>query len=345
MNRPKHNPTMADVARLAGTSTMTVSRALKGSDAVTMETRSRVMRAVDELGYILDLSAPALSSRRTGVVPVLIPSLNNSNFSEIVQGIFEVFHGEAEPQQILLGCTGYSRHQEETLVQTLLQRRPEGMIVTGGLHTPRARQLLLRAEIPVLELWELPENPIDHAIGFSGSTVIQDMVARLRSRGYRNIAYIGGHSTDDTRKNERLAGYQQAVESLGLERAHVISMGHPPITVNHGCQAVVRLLEEWPAVEAVVCVSDLPAFGAIMECHRRGWKVPERLAVAGFGDFEIARSCWPAITTASINGAEIGHRAARLMVEAIAARASGAPLERRTITIPHAIIERESTRR
>ena len=342
MKRGTRNPTMADVAQLAGTSTMTVSRALKGSNSVTTETRTRIMRAVDELGYILDLSAPALSSRKTGFVPVLIPSLNNSNFSEIVQAIFEVFYADIEPKQILLGCTGYSRQREEALIETLLQRRPEGIILTGGLHTPRCRQLLLRAQIPVIELWELPEDQIDHAVGFSGSTAIEDMVARLFFRGYRNIAYIGGYSTDDTRKNERLAGYEGAIKTLGLGRSHVISMGAPPITVNHGCQAVVRLIEEWPEVEAVVCVSDLAAFGAIMECHRRRWEVPGRLAVAGFGDFEIARSCWPSLTTVSINCGEIGHRAGHLMLDAVKAHQSNSPLEPQSIAIPHSIIERES---
>ncbi|WP_211369243.1 LacI family DNA-binding transcriptional regulator [Roseospira navarrensis] len=332
---------MADVARRAGVSAMTVSRTLKGTGPVTPETRDRILQAVEDLGYVLDLSAGALSSKKTGFVSVLIPSLNNSNFSDTVSGITEVL--DTEGMQVLIGITNYSRLREEQVIETMLQRRPEGIIVTGGTHTPRGRLILEKAGIPVIETWDLPAAPIDHVVGFSNAATIEDMMARLVFRGYRRIAFIEGEHGEDTRGQDRRAGYERAVQALGLERACVISLGRPPVTMAQGSPAVVRLMETWPEVEAVICVSDLPAFGAIMECHRRGWAVPDRLAIAGFGDFEVARQCWPSITTVSVGSRDIGTRAGALMLEAIQAHHTGESLPPRLIRTPHTLIERDST--
>lgn len=332
---------MADVARRAGVSAMTVSRALKGTGSVTAQTQERILEAVKDLGYVLDKSAGALSSKQTGFVSVLIPSLNNSNFSDTVQGIGEAL--DAEAMQVLIGTTGYSRAREEAVIEAMLQRRPEGIIVTGGQHTPRARGMLEQTGIPVIETWDRPSAPIDHVVGFSNAATIEDLMARLLFRGYRRIAFLEGEHGEDTRGQDRRVGYERAVQALGLERACVVSVGRPPITIEHGGRAVVRLLEIWPEVEAVICVSDLSAVGAIMECHRRGWAVPGRLAIAGFGDFEIGRFCWPSLTTVSVGSRDLGRQAGTLMLEAIAAARAGTRLPPRHINIPHTVIEREST--
>ena len=340
MNNKRRAPTMADVAREAGVSAMTVSRALKDGGSVTDKTRDKIMRTVKDLGYVLDLSAGALSSKQTGFVSVIIPSLNNSNFSDSAHGISDVLSEDG--LQILLGYTDYSVEREEQLIETMLKRRPEGIIVTGGVHTPRARKLLESAMSPVIETWDLPENPINHVVGFSNAATIEDMVDRLVARGYRRIAFIEGSSERDTRGHDRRGGYERAVQTLNLGRSHVVSMGDPPITIEHGGQALVRLLDEWPEVEAVICVSDLSAFGAIMECHRRGLDVPGRLAIAGFGDFEVARYCWPSITTVSVECSEIGRQAGDLMLRAIEKTRSNELLPTQLIKIPHSIINRES---
>jgi len=336
---------MADVARRAGVSTMTVSRALNGGGSVKEETRKKIMRAVDELGYVLDLSAGALSSKQTGFVSVLIPSVNNSNLSETVRGISDVLAEGGT--QILFGDTDYSRVREQQLIETMLRRRPEGIIITGGVHTQEARRLLKQAGVPVIQIWDLPADPIDHVVGFSNASTIEDMMARLLFRGYRRIAFVGGDKGSDNaaddRGSDRRLGYERAVKALGLEKSHAVPIGEPPISIEHGGRAIVRLIEEWPEVQAAIFVSDLPACGAIMECHRRGWAVPGRVAIAGFGDFEVSRFCWPSITTVSVSCTEIGRQAGVLMMQAIEAARSGKPLAPQSITIPHSIIEREST--
>ncbi|WP_035638305.1 LacI family DNA-binding transcriptional regulator [Bradyrhizobium sp. ORS 375] len=332
---------MAEVAARAGVSTMTVSRALKSDGAVSEETRRKILAAVDELGYVLDLSAGALSSKRTGFVAVLVPSINNSNFSDTARGITEVI--ESEGLQMLLGYTDYDMEKEEQLVQAMLTRRPDGIIITDGRHTPKARRMLQSAGIPVVETWDLPDNPIDHVVGFSNAEASRALVHRLYQKGYRNIGFIGGASRRDTRGADRRMGYIRAVEELGLPVGRTISFGNPPISMEQGGQAIVHLIEQWPDVDAAVCVSDLSAFGAIMECHRRGWAVPGRIAIAGFGDFEVSRCAWPRITTVAIDCRNIGREAGRVLLKAlddIQHERTPAPA---TLIVPFEVIEREST--
>lgn len=337
----KRQTTMAEVAERAGVSAMTVSRAFRNDASVSKETRRRIMEAVEELGYVMDLSAGALSSKRSGFVASVVPSINNSNFSDTARGITEAI--EAGGLQMLLGYSDYDVAKEEGLIQAMLTRRPEGIIVTGGVHTPRARKMLLAARIPVVETWDLPADPIDHVVGFSNAEASRALVHRLYERGYRKIAFIGGTTNRDTRGADRRVGYQRALEELGLGRGHVVSFGQPPISMEQGAQAIVRLIEEWPEVDAVVCVSDLSAFGAIMECHRRGWSVPGRIAVAGFGDFEVSRCAFPRITTVGIDCKTIGRTAGEIVIRAIEAARAGRDLASATSIVPFEVIEREST--
>ncbi len=334
-------PTMADVARLSGVSAMTVSRALKDGASVSAKTRERILDVIEEIGYVPDLTAGGLSSKRSGFVTSLIPTINNSNFSDTACGLTDAFskHG----LQLLLGYTDYSAAREEELVAAMLRRRPEGMILTGGFHTPRARHLLDSAAIPIIETWDLPDNPIDQVVGFSNAEATGAMVHDLYKRGYRNIGFIGGSSNRDTRGADRRAGYEIAMAELNLGEGHVITFGTPPISMEQGGQAIVQMIGQWPEVDAVICVSDLSAFGVIMECHRRGWDVPGRIAVAGFGDFEVSRCCWPSITTVSVNSYDIGKQAGELLLATLDSLRSGAEVKPATQKVGFKVVSREST--
>ncbi|MEO1307593.1 MAG: LacI family DNA-binding transcriptional regulator [Pseudomonadota bacterium] len=156
---------MRDVAQAAGVSRMTVSRALRKDSPVSHETRERILKVVRDMNYVPDQMAGSLTTRKSGFVAVLVPSLNNLHFAETVQSLTE--HLEAVDRQILLGHTDYSATHEEELVETMLRRRPEAMLLSYDGHSDRTRTLLQEAQIPVVELWERPENPIGHTIGFS----------------------------------------------------------------------------------------------------------------------------------------------------------------------------------
>ena len=338
--RKPATPTMADVARLARVSTMTVSRALRDGASIAPDTRKRIIQAIEELGYVLDQSAGSLSSKRTDFVAALIPSINNSNFADTARGLTDAIAGTG--LQLLLGYTDYSVGKEEELIEAMLRRRPEGIIVTGGSHTPRARRLLEQAGIPVIETWDLPKSPVRHVVGFSNAEASAALVKYLHAKGYRKIAFIGGTTSRDTRGADRRAGYEAAMAELGLPDSRVISFGTPPISMKQGGEAVARLVEQWPEVEAAICVSDLSAFGAVMECQRRGWLVPKRIAIAGFGDFEIASCCYPSITTVGVHCHEIGSRAGELLLRAIERARTGKSIPAETVITQIQVIPRES---
>ncbi|MCB8880052.1 LacI family DNA-binding transcriptional regulator [Acidisoma cellulosilytica] len=332
---------MTDVAKRAGVSAMTVSRALKADGAVSDKTRLRILKAVDELGYVLDQTAGTLSSKRSGFVAALIPSLNNSNFSDTARGMERAL--EQSGLQLLLGATDYVQEKEERLAEAMLRRRPEGIIVTGGDHSPKLRRLLQGAGVPVVETWDLPTDPIEHVVGFSNVGAMRALVHRLYQLGYREIGFLGGAGLRDTRGAARRAGYEAAVAELGLPLGRVIAFGEAPISMDHGSIAMTQMMAHWPGVDAVVCVSDLSAFGAMTECQRRGWAVPGQIAIAGFGDFEVARCCHPRLTTVSVDPMGIGMAAGALLWRSIEAMRAGARLAAEQHPIPYQIIERETT--
>lgn len=312
---------MADVARLAGVSPMTVSRAFKADSSVSGTTREAILKAADELGYVFDSTASNLRSQRTDFVAVTIPSINNANFADTVRGLSEGL--KARGLQILLGSTDYDMAEEERLIEQLLRRRPEAIVVTGGRHTPRARRLLENAGIPVVETWDLPEDPIGHVVGFSNAAAVRGMVDHLMARGLTRIAFIGGDTSRDTRGADRRAGFVAAMQAHGLDAGRLIAAGAPPISMREGAEAMGRLLETLPDTEAVICVSDLSAFGALTECQRRGVPVPDRVSIAGFGDYEIAGVSVPSLTTIDPFPREIGQRAAALILDVLDGRQQG----------------------
>lgn len=334
---PATPPTMADVAEYAGVSTMTVSRALKTDGRVSKQTREKILEAVSKLGYVLDQSAGSLSSRRTGFVAALVPSINNSNFSDTARGITDAL--ENSGLELLLGYTDYSSEKEEKLIESMMRRRPEGIILTGGSHTDLARRMLKNSGIPVVETWEIPSDPLGDVVGFSNSEVMSALVRALAAKGYRKFGYIGGTTARDTRGSLRREGFVKAISELGLEPGRMISFGVPPISIEQGAQAVVSMLERWPDTEVVLCVSDLSAFGALMECQRRGLNVPGDIAIAGFGDYEIAAFCHPRLTTVNVDCYGIGQQAARKLLAAI--RGERTPGDEITLT-NYKVILRES---
>jgi LacI family gluconate utilization system Gnt-I transcriptional repressor len=332
----KRAPTMADVARLAGVTSMTVSRALRQGSSVSEDTRQRILAAAETLGYVPDGAAAALKAGRTGFVAVVIPTLNNSNFAETVQGITDGL--AASRRQVLLGYTNYEAEEEERIIESLLVRRPEAIVVTGGEHSSRARRLLANAGIPVIEMWDLPYEPIDRAVGFSNFEAGRLLADHLLSRGYRRIAFAGGTAPSDSRGKQRRQGYEAAMQMAGLP-PRVLAYGTPPITIRQGAGAVAALMAQWPDLDAVICVSDLLAFGLIMECQRRRIAVPGQWAVAGFGNYDLSECVTPALTTIDVQARSIGSRVAEVVLDAIAENLEGPA----TIETDVALLAREST--
>ena len=334
-------PTIKDVAREAGVSIMTVSRVVTKKGRVAKDTIANVNRVIAELGYVPDRNAGGLSSRNSGFVAVLVPSIDNSNFAQQVSGVTDVLIENG--LQILLGSTDFSIEREETVLETMLRRRPDGIILTGGNHSDGSRRMLQNAGIPIVETWDLPRCPIDHVVGFSNVAIAQAMVEHLHERGYRRIGFIGSSSASDTRGADREHGFAEALRRHDLDDSRVIRLGAPPIPVEQGGEAIVEMMHRWPDTDAVMFVSDRTAFGALQECLRRGWGVPEKVAIAGFGNFDMARNCHPRITTTSIDCYEMGRFAAERIVTARKHAADGRWAEPEVTMIPYRILARQTT--
>lgn len=303
---------MTDIARAAGVSPMTVSRAFRDDASVGKETRARILRIADDLGYVFDARASNLKSQKTGFVALTVPSIDNANFAATVQAMSGELAGAG--LQILLGYDQYSTTEEERLLENLLRRRPEAVVVMGGEHTRRTRRMLQSAGVPVIEIWDLPAQPIAHVVGFSNAACMHMLVDHLVTRGARRIAFIGGDIDDDSRGVERRRGFVAAMEGYGLDPTRLMPVGGPA-TMARGAMAADALLERHPDTEAIVGVSDLAAFGALTASQRRGLSVPGDIAIAGFGAFEIASVSLPTLTTIDPHATEIGRHAGQLIAD------------------------------
>lgn len=302
---------MRDVAQAVGVSPMTVSRAFKEDNSVNAETRARIRRAADRLGYVYDSTATAFRRQKSGFVAVTLPSINNANFADTYRGLSVAMEGSG--MQLLLGATNYRVEKEEELLRQLLMRNPEAVVLTGGHHTQASRDLLAARDLPVIEIWDLPQAPLGHAVGFSNSDAMALVVEHLAAAGRRKLAFVGASEGADSRGAERRAGAQAAARNLGLPDMAMIDAGPAPVSMRHGAAAIEALGAEVRAYHALVCVSDPVAFGALSACKRLGLRVPDDIAVTGFGEFEVAQISEPRITSVDVGARRIGEEAAALL--------------------------------
>ncbi|MFK4074939.1 LacI family DNA-binding transcriptional regulator [Ectopseudomonas khazarica] len=327
-------PTLIDVARVAGVSPITVSRALGRPEVVTDATRKRVLEAVRATGYVPNLAAGSLASSRSRLVAIFLPTIANSIFADTVQALTD--HLAAAGYQTLLGLTGYRPEQEEALLEAVLGRRPDGIVLTGTEHTQASRERLARVGIPLVEAWDLCERPLDMLVGFSHEAVGQAVATYLLGKGYRRVSVVG---IDDPRGLRRYRSLVAALEGH-LEAPVSAQLLPAPATLAVGREGLARLLQAGAAGEVVVCSSDTLAQGVMAEAASRGLRVPEDLAVMGFGDLSSAAHTHPPLSTVRVDGARIGRAIAEALLARIAEPASGRqPLR---LDVGFELIERSS---
>jgi len=328
--------TMREVADRAGVSKITVSRLLRDPDSVSKKLRPRVEAAIRELGYVPNRIAGGLASMHTQMIPVIVPALTNSVFADIVQGVHDVLLSRG--YQILLGNTNYSPDEEEALISALLGWFPEGIIVTGTHHSENGRAILENSGIPVVEVMGLGDQPVDMNVGFSNFQAGYEMAGYLFDRGYRRIAFVGALMDLDLRAAERRDGCCAALAERGLPVN--LGMDCPGRSaLRLGGEAIARVLEQTPEVDAVFFANDVLAVGAILECERRGVEVPGRVAIAGFNGLDIGAETNPALTTVFSPRYKMGHMAAEMLMQ----RLAGEEVENKVIDTGFEIIERQST--
>jgi len=301
---------MADVARLAGVSTATVSRALRQPDIVSPEVRSRIDDAIERLSYRRNLVAGALASARSMTIGVIIPSIINSFFAATIEALESGMAGSG--YQLMLGNTGYSPETERQLVSSFLAWSPAAMVLTGRRHDSDTVRTLITSQIPVIEMWELSDHPIDTIVGFSHRAVGQIVFRHFAERGARRLGFIGAYMDRDYRTADRHAGFVEAALQAGFAAPAEIRLPERASAMG-GAHALKELLARDPKVDAVFCSNDMIALGALFEAQRLGRDVPGQLKICGFGDLEFAAACEPPLTTVRPPGREIGVEIAKLL--------------------------------
>ena len=305
-------PRMSDVASRAGVGTITVSRALKTPHLVSDAVRQRVLEAVQATGYVPNLAASTLKSHRSTIVAAIVPTLRNAIFAQTTDALAEGLR--AHGYQLMLASTGYSPEAEEEILRHLMGQQPAAVVLTGIGHTRAVRQLLAQRRMPVIETWDLTDRPIDRVVGFSNFEAMRQMTRALADRGYRRIALAGSAAGAEPRATRRLQGYLHAMTELGRE-ARVVELPGLALDIASGAHALQRLMALDPAPDAAIFVTDVLAFGAAQACQQQGIAVPGRLALAGLGDFELARAAHPPLTTVRIPGEQIGRTAATMIAD------------------------------
>jgi LacI family gluconate utilization system Gnt-I transcriptional repressor len=322
--------TVHDVARVAGVSAMTVSRAVNTPDRVPAATLAKVQAAIAKTGYVPNLLAGGLRSNKSRLVAALVPTLVGPVFNETVQALTSELAERG--YQLMLGQTGYADSQESELLGAIIGRCPDGIVLTGVNHSLETRRRLLAAGIPVVETWDLTPTPIDMLVGFSHAAIAEAVCQRFHAAGRRRLAVIGA---DDERAVRRSAAFVAAALKLGLAEPAVHTV-QAPTTLAGGRAGLQALLAQRPDIDAIFCSSDLLALGVLTECQALHIDVPGRFAIVGFGDLDFARDLHPALTTVRIDGSRIGREAARCIVE----RAEGRAVPANVIDIGFAIVER-----
>lgn len=328
-----NSTTLKDVARVAGLSPITVSRALHNPDCVRAETIEKVRDAVARTGYIPNMLAGSLASKRSRLIAAIVPQLYNTMFAATVQGLGDQL--AAKGYQLLLSFSDYSAEREDELVSAILSRRPDGIVLTGINHTQALRKKLLAASIPVVETWDLTPTPIDMLVGFSHEKVGETIARYLLDKGYRQFGIVSANDQRAAVRNRALCSVfaQQGIEDVP------ICLVSTPTTLSLGRDGLNNLLASGKQFDAIVCSSDLIAQGVVTEALVQNIPIPKKLAIMGFGDFDFSAHITPPLSTVSIDKRRIGILAA----SALLAKIDGHPLNEDVTDVGFQLIERGTT--
>lgn len=328
--------TLADVAKVAGVSAQTVSRVLNNPEAVPPPTVMHVRAAIEQVRYVPNRIAGGLASGRSKLVAALVPAIASPVFLETLEALTKALARSG--YQLMLGESGYDDADEVQLLENLISRGPDGIVLTRVVQSELARQRLSNSGIPVVETWDLTDRPVDMLIGFSHERVGESVADLLISRGVQRPALITGN---DPRATRRRYGFARQLVARGALRsidALPVAEVATPAPMGHGRRALQALLARGTDFDGVFCSTDMLALGALIEARDRNIKVPEQLRVAGFGDLVVAADTSPALTTVRIDGRKMGTMAAQCIID----RAAGGQPASQIVDIGFELVIRDS---
>jgi LacI family transcriptional regulator, gluconate utilization system Gnt-I transcriptional repressor len=327
--------TLNEVANAAKVSPITASRALRGERAVAPALVQRVQAAAERLGYVPDLAARALASRHSSHVAVLIPSLSNAVFVDLLEAV----HATLFPvgYMTLIGVTHYSPEEEAQLLQSYMAHRPAGLLVTGFDRSEASHKLIAASNIPCVYLMETTRAKSVHCVGFSQVDAGHDMTAHLLSRGRKRIAFVAAQL--DPRVMQRAEGYRRCLKSAGLYDEALEILNPERSSVALGAQLFEQLLQAQPDVDAIFFCNDDLAQGGLFAAQRMGVKVPRQVSIAGFNNLNGSDQLVPPLTTVSTPRKAIGEQAAQMLLKLM----RGESLEQSSVDVGYELLVRGST--
>ncbi|MDX1304362.1 gluconate operon transcriptional repressor GntR [Photobacterium sp.] len=328
----KKRPTLQDVANLVGVTKMTVSRFLRNPTLVSEPLQTKISDAVEELGYIPNRAPDILSNAKSNAIGVLVPSLSNQVFAEVIRGI-EKITGPAG-YQTMLAHYGYSKTLEEQSIASLLSYNVDGIILSESYHTDRARKMLKTAGIPVIEIMDSVSPAIEQAVGIDNQAAARAMTTTMIAKGRKNIVYFAARL--DARTRLKMQGYEQAMLEHGLKPISLQTEDASSFTL--GAALLHQMLRDYPDADGIFCTNDDLAVGAIYECQRLGINVPQQIGIAGFHGHDISQIMVPKLATVITPRERIGQTAA----EQLLARLKGEMLKEPIIDLDFQIASGES---
>lgn len=326
---------MGEVAQLADVSPSTVSLYLRRPDEVSPHRAERIQSAIDRLGYLPNTMAGGLASSRSRVIGVLVPTITNSFFSETLETLER--HLRSAGYQLLIGNTEFDESREEELIRSILSWNPAGLVLTGFNHNRKSLSLLSHNDTPIVEIWDFGQPGLDMVVGFSHQTCGRLVAEHMLKNGYRRTAFVSTNFQRDVRAKDRYRGFRDTIEAAGgtVELRELSGRSHAEETGR----LTRTLMQECPQIEAIACSNDMVALGVLCECQRQGWRVPDRIALAGFGNLDFTTSTVPPLTTVEPPRREIGQHTARLLLSRLKGEL---PESDKRLDLGVRLVERES---
>ena len=311
---PRHPLTLRDVSQASGVSEMTVSRVLRNRGDVSQNTRDKVLLAAKQLGYVPNKIAGALASQRVNLVAVIIPSLSNMVFPEVMTGLSEVL--ETTDLQPVVGVTDYLPEKEERVLYEMLSWRPSGIIIAGLEHSENSAIMLKASGIPVVEIMDIDGSPVDAMVGISHRRAGREMAVSILKAGYRKIGFLGTKMPLDHRARKRFEGFTEALAKSGVEVTDQEFYSGGSALVK-GREMTQELLRRNPKLDFLYFSNDLIGAGGLLYLIEQGIDIPNQIGLAGFNGVELLQGLPRQLATMDACRNEIGRKAAEMIVQQV----------------------------
>lgn len=311
---PRHPLTLRDVSQASGVSEMTVSRVLRNRGDVSQNTRDKVLLVAKQLGYVPNKIAGALASQRVNLVAVIIPSLSNMVFPEVMTGISEVL--ETTDLQPVVGVTDYLPEKEERVLYEMLSWRPSGVIIAGLEHSETSAMMLKASGIPVVEIMDIDGSPVDAMVGISHRRAGREMAVSILKAGYRKIGFLGTKMPLDHRARKRFEGFTEALAKSGVEVTDQEFYSGGSALVK-GREMTQELLRRNPNLDFLYFSNDLIGAGGLLYLIEKGISIPNQIGLAGFNGVELLQGLPRQLATMDACRSEIGRKAAEMIVQKV----------------------------